>query len=144
MKVLFYTKFPVPYHGIKKNSKQIAYNRKTNKTFIRSSDKALFLQKWLIQKLTAEKLKKRIDTISQDISIKFIFYFPESIYYTKQGIRSKKVADISNLYQLPEDVLQKVGIIENDSQIESHDGSRRRPINDNTAWLEIEITESDS
>lgn len=33
--------------------------------------------------------------------------------------------DLSNLYQLPEDVLQRVGIIEDDQQIWSHDGSRR-------------------
>jgi len=33
--------------------------------------------------------------------------------------------DLSNLYQLPEDVMQKAGIIEDDQQIESHDGSRR-------------------
>ena len=141
-KVLFHCKFPVPYHGIKKNNKQIAYNRATGRSFIRSSDKALFLQNWLTQKLTVEKLKQRIDTITQDVNIKFIFHIPESVYYTKQGVRSKKVADISNLYELPQDVLQKTKIIENDSQVESHDGSRRKPIKDNTAWLEIEITKS--
>jgi len=142
MKILFYAKFPVPNHGIKKNSKQIAYNRATNKSFIRSSDKALRAQEWLMVKLRAEKFKQRIDTITQDINIKFTFYFPETIYYTKQDVRSKKVADLSNLYELVQDVLQKVGIIENDSQVESHDGSRRRPIKDNTTWLEIEITEA--
>ncbi|NCC50211.1 MAG: RusA family crossover junction endodeoxyribonuclease [Spartobacteria bacterium] len=33
--------------------------------------------------------------------------------------------DASNLYQFPEDLLQDAGIIENDSQVEHHDGSRR-------------------
>lgn len=139
--ILFYCKFPVPFHGIKKNSKQIAVNRKTGARFIRSNDRAKFAQDWLVKKLTTERLKQGIDTITCDTNIKFIFHIPESLYYTKQGIRSKKVADLSNLYETPQDALQKALIIENDSQVESHDGSRRVPIKDNTAWLEIEIAD---
>ncbi len=35
------------------------------------------------------------------------------------------IPDASNLYQLPEDLLQAAGVIVDDRQIESHDGSRR-------------------
>ena len=33
--------------------------------------------------------------------------------------------DASNLYQMPEDLLESAGVLENDRQIDSHDGSRR-------------------
>jgi len=36
-----------------------------------------------------------------------------------------QIPDASNLYQLPEDLLQAAGILLDDRQIESHDGSRR-------------------
>jgi Holliday junction resolvase RusA-like endonuclease len=39
--------------------------------------------------------------------------------------------DASNLYQGPEDALQRAGIIEDDSAIEHHDGSRRHYDKDN-------------
>jgi len=35
------------------------------------------------------------------------------------------IPDASNLYQLPEDLLEAAGILEDDRQVESHDGSRR-------------------
>jgi len=40
------------------------------------------------------------------------------------AMKSGARVDLSNLYQLYEDALQEVGIIEDDSQIYSHDGSR--------------------
>jgi len=33
--------------------------------------------------------------------------------------------DAANLYQMPEDILETAGVLENDRQIESHDGSAR-------------------
>jgi Holliday junction resolvase RusA-like endonuclease len=38
---------------------------------------------------------------------------------------SDTIPDASNLYQLPEDLLQSAGILADDRQVESHDGSRR-------------------
>ena len=38
---------------------------------------------------------------------------------------SGTLPDASNLYQAPEDCLQAAGILANDRQVESHDGSRR-------------------
>ena len=38
---------------------------------------------------------------------------------------NENLPDASNLYQMPEDLLGVAGIIEDDRQVESHDGSRR-------------------
>lgn len=38
---------------------------------------------------------------------------------------SENLPDASNLYQMPEDLLQSAGIILDDRQVESHDGSER-------------------
>jgi len=138
-KILFSCKFVVPSHSVKKNGKQISFNKSTGKRFLRSNDKALFYEKWLTQKLMCEKLKQRIDTINEPVILKLQFYFPESKYYTKKNIVSKNLADISNLYESPQDALQKAGIIENDRLVEGHDGSRRIPIKDNAYYLEITI-----
>jgi Holliday junction resolvase RusA-like endonuclease len=110
--------------------------------FILKSAKAISAENLLKNKLQIEKLKKRIDTITEDIIAEFTFYFPESIYYTKQNVRSKKLPDLSNLYELPQDCLQSTKIIENDTQIVSHGKSSREPINDNNYWLEIKLIKS--
>ncbi len=141
--VLFECKFTVPFHGIKKNSKQIAKNRFAGKNFIRSSDKALFAKKWLNQKLLTEKLKQRLDTIADDVIAEFIFYFPKSKYFTKKGLRSKTLPDLSNLYETVQDCLQDARIIENDTCIVNHGSSHRSPINDNQCWLEIRLIKPD-
>lgn len=135
---MFKCKVLVQRHSSKKNEKEP--RRRGNKTFIGKSDRAKQAEDWLILKLRSEKLKQRIDTITDDLNAKFTFYFPESVYYTKKGDRSKKLPDISNLYELPQDVMQKIQIIENDTQICSHDGSRRAVSHDNNYYLEIELT----
>ena len=38
---------------------------------------------------------------------------------------SETIPDASNLYQAPEDVLEAAGVLVDDRQVESHDGSRR-------------------
>ena len=74
--------------------------------------------------------------------MKITFLFPETKFFTKKGLRNKKIPDISNLYELVQDVLQKVEILEDDNLVESHDGSRRTPIKGEKYWLEIEITKA--
>ena len=137
-KILFKCRVQVSRHSSKKNEKEP--RRRGNRTFIGKSEKALICEKWLTQRLTIEKLKQRVETISCDLNAKLIFYFPQTIYFTKKGERSKKLPDTSNLYELPQDIMQKLQIIENDTQICSHDGSRRLPSEDNQYWLEIELT----
>lgn len=52
--------------------------------------------------------------ITYRMHVKFLFYRGDH-----------RNVDLSNLYEFPQDVLQKAGIIENDCLIESHDGSRK-------------------
>lgn len=47
------------------------------------------------------------------------------IAYLAAGHDSGNLPDISNIYQCPEDLLQAAGVIEDDRQVEHHDGSRR-------------------
>lgn len=136
--ILFRCRVQVARHSSKKNEKEP--RRAGHRVFIGKSQKAKFAEDILKHKLQIEKLKQRVDTISCDLNAKMIFYFPETVYFTKKGDRSKKLPDTSNLYELPQDVLQTVKIIENDTQICSHDGSRRLPSEDGLYWLEIELT----
>jgi len=138
--ILFNCTLNVSKFGILKNSKQILINRKTGRHFIAKSDDASKLEAELLRKLHIERIKQRLDTITCDVNAKFIFHYPKTVYYTKKGERNKKVGDLSNLIQLPEDCLQKSGIIQNDVQIYSLDGSCRKPIDSNNYFLEIELT----
>lgn len=137
--ILFSCKFKVGKHGSKKNNKRIFKNRATGQQFIGSESKTKFLEHQLVNSLIRERIKKVIgfNLIDCDINAQFIFSFPKSVYFTKKMTRSNKVGDISNLYQSVEDALQKAQVIRNDSQIESHDGSRRVPIDGNEYFLEI-------
>lgn len=137
--VLFQARFKVPNHSSKKNGKQIARNIVTGIPFIRSSNNVLFAQKWIIQKLISERLKQRLDTITEDIIAEFVFLFPETVFFTKKGIRSKTLNDLSNLYENIQDCLQQAKIIENDTQIVNHGNSHRRPIKDNEYFIEIKL-----
>jgi len=51
---------------------------------------------------------------------------------------TRRLSDASNLYQAPEDALQKFGVITDDSQIEAHDGSHRGYDRDNPR-VDIEL-----
>jgi Holliday junction resolvase RusA-like endonuclease len=142
--VLFECYFEVPRHSSKKNEKVARFNRASGKGFVGKSSKAKFAEDWMLKRLVIEKLKKRMDTITVDINADLIFYFPKSVYFTKAGVRSKKLPDASNLYELPQDCLQKVVIIENDTLIESHHGTgpRRLPIDGTKYFIKITLTQS--
>lgn len=139
--ILFKSLFKTNRHGILKNSKQIFLNKKTGMRFISSSQNSKTSEQWLLAKLQLEKLKNKIDEpIDCDINAKFIFYFPESIYYTKKGNRSLKLPDLDNLFGLVNDCLQKSKIITNDTLICSFDGSRRMPIKGAEYFLDIQLS----
>jgi Holliday junction resolvase RusA-like endonuclease len=125
---LFKCIIDVEKHAIKKNSKSIWRNKYTGKPFIATNDKARALINKLEASLLTEKLKARLQTIDCDVNVAMVFYFPTKAYYTKEGKRSSKVADLSNLFEAVSDSLQKVGIMQNDSLICSFDGSGRAAI----------------
>lgn len=133
---MFQCAIPVDRHFSQKNRKGIFVNKKTGKPFIGQNKKEASDKKYLVEVL--QLLKNRlniVDPIEEDVQVVFTFYFKD--YYTKKGLRSKKLPDQSNLYQGPEDALQAAGIIKDDGQIMSHDGSRRLPGDSNI--LEITI-----
>lgn len=51
----------------------------------------------------------------------------------------RRIGDASNFYQGPEDMLQCCGILENDSCIVSHDGSRKK-VDKNNPRVEITLS----
>lgn len=138
--VLFKCRIKVPRHSSKKNEKKPA--RLRGRAFVMKTEAAKLVEDYMVHHLHIQRIKSRIsDPITCDLVAVFKFYFPESVYFTKKGKRSQNLPDLSNLYQLPEDVLQTVKIIANDTQIESHAGSGRFPIDGNEYWLEIELYE---
>lgn len=132
MKSLFYIRIPVESHVVKKNNRPIWRGRLGKSAVLRSAEE------YLIQVLRRETLKLPSLPITQDVSAKMTFFFHEKKFFTKKGARNKKLPDISNLYQLVEDCLQKAGVLFDDNLIDNHDGSRRLPHPDRN-YLEIEL-----
>lgn len=102
---------------ILKNGKTICFNKKTGRRFVKSNDRVV---SWTD---TAIKVMHYIfgtnpEKITVPINAKMLFYGA----WKRSG---ETIPDMSNLYQAPEDALQKAGVIADDRQIESHDGSRR-------------------
>lgn len=143
-KILFRALIPVEKHAVKKNGRNIYRNRKTNRVFLGKSEKLVSAENYLINHFFNLKFKQRLETIDCAINAQFIFYFPESVYFTKKGLRNQKLPDISNLYQIVEDCLETAKIISNDTNIDSHNGSQRRPIANENHYLEIVLTKSAS
>lgn len=127
-KELFKCIIDLPKFPIKKNNKSIFRNKATGRSFIASNSKAQNLMNILNAKLLQEKLRAGIEPIDCEVNCSYQFYFPQSVYFTKQGKRSSKVADLSNLFEAVSDGLQKVGILQNDSLINGFDGSFRAAI----------------
>jgi len=98
-----------------KNNKEIAFNRKTGARFIKSSKRVDAYKPFALLQL---KEQFHHSPITIPISAQMIFY---GVWKSGAG----NIPDMSNLYQMPEDLLEEAGIILNDNLIEHHDGSRR-------------------
>lgn len=142
-KPIFSSVFSLPAHGIKKNNKQIRYNRRTGKSFIASNQNVLNLEQMLTKLLYLDNKDKNV-FIDYPIRAMFLFKFPLKEYYTKRKTINQRLGDLSNLYQLPEDCLEKAGILKNDALIMSHDGSRKLPTDKLTCELEIYLYKYDT
>jgi Holliday junction resolvase RusA-like endonuclease len=138
--ILFKTMLRLDRFAIKKNSKQIFMNKRTGQRFISSNHKARHAEQMLTHLLIKERLKNRLDTITGFCNVKLVFHFPKSIWETKKGTFSHRVADLSNLFEAVSDALQKAEIIENDRMINGFDGSTRCLSSDSSYWLGIEIS----
>lgn len=138
--MIFKCSIPVDNHITKKNHMEV--HRVGSVSKIGKSSALTVAEKILIQRLILAKLQSRLDQpIECDIQVKFTFHFKN--YWTKPknkkdiSRRNKKLGDLSNLFQLPEDCLILAGIIADDQQICSYDGSRRLPGPENRLDIEI-------
>lgn len=127
-------------HVVKKNRRPILMNRKTGLRFIGKSPELVSAESEMLLKLQDARRKVGlIAPIHGYIHVRFLFYFPARIFFKKNGDRSMRIADLSNLYELPQDALQKASIISDDCFIDSHDGSRRLVSPTHDYCLSIEI-----
>lgn len=129
---LFYAQIPVVRHVSKKNGRPVYNGRICKSPELKAAENHL-----LLQLQSHRNYQKIFKPFGCDLWLLCIFKFDD--YYTKKGVRRKNLPDLSNLYELIQDQLQNSGIIENDSQICSHDRSRREPGNQNI--LEISLYE---
>jgi Holliday junction resolvase RusA-like endonuclease len=112
--------------AIKKNSLQRRYSFAKQRTVTMASDRYL---DWAeMASLHIRQAMRGARTIVVPVNIKMLFYF----------LNHSSEADLSNLYQGPEDILQEMGVIKNDKLIYGHDGSRK--IFGSNPRVEIEIT----
>lgn len=133
LRPFFYVSIEVDKHVVKKNSRDIFMNRKTGRMFPSKSPDLKQAETLLINAMTIAKQRLGVDRYSGPIWAVFNFRFPRKEYYCQTkgtkgepiGRRNSKIPDLSNLYELPQDCLEKAGVILNDSLIEAHDGSRR-------------------
>lgn len=113
----------------KKNHCQIIRNKNTGRPMIIQSPQYRQYEKEFIKQLD-KNLKGLFDAEVQ-LHMRALYYFPD-----KRG-----KADLVNLIQATQDILQKFGIYANDSQIKSLDGSRIVGIDKGNPRAEIEIEE---
>ena len=113
----------------KKNHCQIIRNRNTGRPMLIQSPQYRQYEKEFIKQMD-ENLKGLFDAEVQ-LHMRALYYFPDR--------RGK--ADLVNLIQATQDILQKFGLYNNDSQIKSLDGSRIGGIDKDNPRVEIEIKE---
>ena len=124
--ILFYANLEVPNHVTKKNGRPVFINKYTNKAVMGKTYKLKNAESSMKLQLRSIANKQHLYTaINEPIWVIFHFYFDN--FYNKDGTINKKIPDLSNLYELPQDILQEAGIIHDDNLIHSHDLSRKLP-----------------
>ena len=103
-----------------KNSQRIFRNKRTGAAFIVAGKSAESWGAQAVRQLIEQysNLRHRANhtadcRITQDVHVKALIY------------RDRRVGDLDNFEHAIGDALQKAGVIKNDSQIESWDGSRK-------------------
>ena len=97
---------------ILKNSKQLFKNPRNGKLFPSKSER---YKRWAIFAGMFVFRARPAKPITVPVNVKMLFYFKDH----------QHEADLSNLYQGIEDILQTEGVLQNDRLIYSHDGSRK-------------------
>lgn len=129
--------FEVPFHAVKKNGRVI--HGRGEKKWIGKSSRLKSAEEYMSLQFrqALQKLPRGFTPLKGDIHAIYRFYIPS--YFTKDGKRSRKIPDLSNLLELPSDELQKAGLIEDDSDIVSFDGSGRFPGENNVLEIELRV-----
>lgn len=123
--IVFYAKIDVDSHISKKNNRPIF--RAGNKSVLGKSQKLRSAEDKMVLQLRSQRNGLGIyEPIRHDLWCLLLFFFKD-YHLKKESKRSRRVNDLSNLFELPADCLQAAEIIENDSQICSFDLSRRLP-----------------
>lgn len=102
--------------AVLKNSKQIV-TLPGRRPILVSSRQAKAYQKTATEQLRAQWSSVFCEPVPREVEVSaaFVAYLP-----------TRRRTDLSNLYQGPEDAMQAAGVLTDDAQIASHDGSRRR------------------
>ena len=98
-----------------KNSRRIVTNKYTGKKILKLSKRAEVYKEVAVLLLRTTWAWR---PITGPVNLAIVSFGP-----WKRA--SDNIPDASNLYQMPEDCLEAAGVIANDRQVESHDGSRR-------------------
>lgn len=126
--VLYSFQCEVQSHLSKKNGRDILLNRKTGRRFPGKSRRLIKAEELLILEMKSQANTQGLTApLTRRLWLEARFYFPNNEYYNKDGSINRNLPDLSNLYELPQDCLQSAGVIKNDTQIDSHDLSRRLP-----------------
>jgi len=123
--IVFYAKIDIDVHISKKNNRPVF--RAGQRAFLGKSQKLRNAEDQMVLQLRSQGNKYGItEPIGHDLWVLCLFYF-ENYHLRKKETRSKRLNDLSNLFELPMDCLQTAGIIQDDTQIQSFDLSRRLP-----------------
>ena len=95
----------------KKNSRPIHRSRRTGKSFLGKSRRLRAAERVAVDCV----VDSGVEAITCDVAVSFVAY-----------TRTLQRIDLSNMVQLYEDALQIGGVLRNDSQIRSLDGTRQR------------------
>lgn len=123
-RIIYHAYIPLERHLSKKNGRTIG--RAGNRLIPTKSYELVQTEKTLVTEFLKQR-PENFETIESPIWAIFLFYFEKTKFFTKKKEINRKLPDLSNLYELPQDCLQDAGIIANDSLVWSHDLSRRLP-----------------
>jgi len=138
---LFHARIEVGNHVVKKNGKTIKQRRNRAggfQKYIGNTQAQINAQDFLVLELRRRTADIGFgEPLTNSLWAMFLFFYPKDRFFTRDGKLSRKLPDLSNLYELPQDALQKAGVIKNDNLIRSHDLSRILPSPDENHYVEI-------
>lgn len=140
-RLVFSSTLRVTGFGMLKNRKRIFTNKRTGASFLGTEQKHKNYQNELLAKLIKARPADFVCNSASMLRIQFKFAYPRHKIVTKKNALNRKCGDLSNLYQMPEDCLQRAEIISDDVYIVSHAGSKRVISPDENYYIEIKVFE---